>query len=157
MVGSLPSQGHCIPSNLYIISTNRKSIYSWNVTKINWVIDYREYNHKQNSKQIKQQRIYDHQQKDVSSTGHNDDVVKLSTIISGLLLQTFKTREALPLMKRFNPYIRRKQQTTSQYGILGRKRILACCMEFRIILQVRLKVQRKVCHNKFLTSNRRYQ
>ena len=46
--------------------------------------------------------------KDVSFTGHSDDVVKLSMIISGLLLRTFKTREALPPMKMFNSYIGRK-------------------------------------------------
>ena len=46
--------------------------------------------------------------KDVSFTGHSDDVVKLSMIISGLLLRRFKIREALPLMKMFNSYIGRK-------------------------------------------------
>lgn len=45
---------------------------------------------------------------DLSFTGHSDDVVKSSMIISGLLLRTFKTRKALPLMKTFNSYIERK-------------------------------------------------
>ena len=59
--------------------------------------------------------------KKVSFTGYSDDVVKLSMIISGLLLNTFKTREALPLMKTFNSYIGRKQQTTAQYRNPGKK------------------------------------
>ena len=45
---------------------------------------------------------------DLSFTGHSDGVVKSSMIISGLLLRTFKTRKALPLMKTFNSYIERK-------------------------------------------------
>ena len=39
---------------------------------------------------------------------HIDDVVQSSKIKAGLLLRIFKTREAGPMLKMFNSYIRRK-------------------------------------------------
>ncbi len=50
---------------------------------------------------------------DVSFTEHIDDIVLASKIKSGLLLRTFKTREAAPLLKMFNTYIRSKMEYCS--------------------------------------------
>ena len=46
--------------------------------------------------------------KDVFFTEHLDELVLSSNIKAGLLLRTFKTREAEPMMKMFNSYIRSK-------------------------------------------------
>ena len=46
--------------------------------------------------------------KDVSFADHLDKLVLSSNIKAGLLLRTFKTREAEPMMKMFNSYIRSK-------------------------------------------------
>ena len=46
--------------------------------------------------------------KDVSFSDHIDDLVLSSKIKAGLLLRTFKTREAKPMMKMFNSFIRNK-------------------------------------------------
>ena len=46
--------------------------------------------------------------KDVSFDEHLDELVLSSNIKAGLLLRTFKTREAEPMMKMFNSYIRSK-------------------------------------------------
>ena len=46
--------------------------------------------------------------KDVSFDEHLDDLVLSSNIKAGLLLRTFKTREAEPMMKMFNSFIRSK-------------------------------------------------
>merc|ERR1711962_403575 len=46
--------------------------------------------------------------KDVSFDEHLDELVLSSNIKTGLLLRTLKTREAEPMMKMFNSYIRSK-------------------------------------------------
>ena len=46
--------------------------------------------------------------RDVSFSEHIDDLVLSSKIKAGLLLRTFKTREAEPMMKMFNSFIRSK-------------------------------------------------
>ena len=46
--------------------------------------------------------------KDVSFDEHLDELVLSSNIKAVLLLRTFKTREAEPIMKMFNSYIRSK-------------------------------------------------
>ena len=46
--------------------------------------------------------------KDVSFDEHLDELVLSSNIKAGLLLRTFKTREAEPMMKMFNSFIRSK-------------------------------------------------
>ena len=46
--------------------------------------------------------------KDVSFNEHLDELLFPSNIKPGLLLRTFKTREAEPMMKMFNSYIRSK-------------------------------------------------
>merc|ERR1711913_247521 len=46
--------------------------------------------------------------KDVSFSDHIDDLVLSSKIKAGLLLRTFKMREAEPMMKMFNSFIRSK-------------------------------------------------
>merc|ERR1711989_221658 len=46
--------------------------------------------------------------KDVSFDEHLDKLVLSSNIKAGLLLRTFKTREAEPMIKMFNSYIRSK-------------------------------------------------
>ena len=51
--------------------------------------------------------------KDVSFTKHIDDIVLASKIKSGLLLRTFKTKEAAPMLKMFNTYIRSKMEYCS--------------------------------------------
>ena len=46
--------------------------------------------------------------KDVSFTEHIDDLVHTSKIKAGMLLRTFETREAGPMLKIFNSFIRSK-------------------------------------------------
>ena len=49
----------------------------------------------------------------VSFAEHIDDIVQASKIKSGMLLRTFETREAQPMMKMFNSYIRSKLEYCS--------------------------------------------
>ena len=46
--------------------------------------------------------------RDISFSEHIDDLVLSSKIKAGLLLRTFKTRDAEPMMKMFNSFIRSK-------------------------------------------------
>ena len=46
--------------------------------------------------------------RDVPFSEHIDDLVLSSKIKAGLLLRTFKTRDAEPMMKMFNSFIRSK-------------------------------------------------
>ena len=49
----------------------------------------------------------------VSFAEHIDDIVQSSMIKAGILLRTFETREAQPMMKMFNSYIRSKLEYCS--------------------------------------------
>ena len=51
--------------------------------------------------------------KNVSFSEHIDDIILTSKSKSGLLLRTFKTREAVPMMTMFNSYIRSKMEYCS--------------------------------------------
>ena len=49
----------------------------------------------------------------VSFAEHIDDIVQSSMIKAGMLLRTFETREAQPMMKMFNSYIQSKLEYCS--------------------------------------------
>ena len=51
--------------------------------------------------------------KDVSFAEHIDDLVQTSKIKAGMLLRTFETKEAGPLMKMFNSFIHSKLEYCS--------------------------------------------